>query len=154
MAGVALVFFGDVLGLVDLTGLADFLAGFVEPATAGGLADECLGRAALSPLLTGALSSSAAFGMASAATLAEQNATATMALATLRVRVFIGRFRFIAGQNNQAGGAPHQRPTLSECSILFPALHFLEHFLCRAGLRASILRFSAWSLRGISQASA
>ena len=94
------LFFGDVLGLVDLADLADFLADFVGLTTAGGLADECLGRAALSPLLTCALSSSAAFGMACAATLAAQNATATMALATLRVRVFIGRFRFIAGQNN------------------------------------------------------
>jgi len=85
----------EPLGLFgDALDLAGFLAGFALPATGGGLADECFGRALSMPLLTSALSSSAAFGMADAVALAQQNAAATMTVVTLRVRVFICSFQF------------------------------------------------------------
>ena len=86
-----LTFFAEMFGLA---GLADFLADFVLTATGAGFADECFGRAALTPLLTSAVSSSAALGMASAVALAQQNAAAIMRLATLRVRFFIYSFQF------------------------------------------------------------
>ena len=86
-----MTFFAEMFGLA---GLADFLAGFVLTASGAGLADECFGRAALAPLLTSEVSSSAALGMASAVALTQQNAAAIIRLATLRVRVFICSFQF------------------------------------------------------------
>jgi hypothetical protein len=80
---------GEVLGLSDLAG---FVAGFFLMAVVCGFDDDIFGRAALSPLLTCAFSSSAALGMANAATLTQQNAMAATTRATLRVRIFMGQF--------------------------------------------------------------
>ena len=111
--------FDDLFGVVGLT---DFLAGLALTAT-GGVADECFGRVALAPLLTWALSSSAALGMAATIVLAQQNTAATMAPVTLRVLVCIGTFLFCFTQNNWTA-APGIDNRGFAASNLFLALYF------------------------------